>query len=181
MFCFRAMRSYLSLCDDSVTVSLTADIDSLEADTRQLEQILKQSLLSLPSMRRHSEYSSVASDRTTHIAEPGLVETSTLLKQVLDCNCHDDIDHRTLQTDTSLCRCHQLVPTHQRYYTDVCSHHADACSHGLCCESALSENTDSVLTDARCLSQYKSCCSKLDQLITVCLSLSHSASQHHSQ
>jgi len=167
LFCFRAVRSYLSLFDDNVTASLTSDIDTLEANVRELEQVLKQSLLA--SQCRHScdrtthivnqlsdncvsddsTLSARQCDRATHDAEPGLVETNRSLKQVLDCDRHDDVDHRTVRIDTSLC-----------------SHAADG-SHGPCCQSAMS-----VFTDTQCLSQYKSCCSKLDQLVSACVLLS---------
>ena len=176
--CFRAVRSYLSVFDGNATASLRADSDRLEADVQELEQALKQSLVASQCQHSCDTTTNIVSqlsdncvsddstlsarqcDRTTHVAEPGLVETNTSLKQVPNCDHHDDVDHRTVRTDTSLCRCQQLLPTHQHC-------HADDSSHGPCYESPMS-----VFTDTRCLSQYKSCCSKLDKLVSVCVSQS---------
>ena len=203
MFYFRAMRSYLSFRDrdENVTVSLMTDIDSLEAEVRQLEQAWIHSLLSSDHCHCHSSVNQLSancagdeaavsasqcrqlSNMTPHVAELSLVETDMSLRQGLNSGCQRSVDHRTMENNTARCTRQESVGLQSDDSDSRVVEHVTVetnTSVNVCQQFVMSANTDrAFFTDTLHSSHCQLCCGKLQQLLNACLSLSLRTSQQH--
>jgi len=206
------MQSCLSLCDidddDTVTASLRVDMESLEAEMRQLEKAWKDSILTSAAAHSCHCQANCASDnvtasdshcrhlcdKTTCVDEHTLVNSDVSLCKQPDSDTCDIVDHRTVETNTSLCTCHQSA-NHRGVETDTTQsadldcradtsdRHVTKCSvddgdrHGVKCDVDLFGEFVMSSSDTLCLSRYKSCCSKLQRLFDRVQFVTHRRSQ----
>jgi len=208
---FRAMRSCLSLCDvdENAAASLTRDMESLETEIHQLEQAWKDSVLTSPAARHQSRHdvcqpsANCASDEvtaadghsrhpcdsimSTHSDVPAPAETD--IRQLKSDSLYSD-SGVSVETQSSLCTCRQLVEDTGAVKSDTLQHSlldchvddTDTDRHGSKCASVkpddlmeqfmLPASVATCFTDPQWLSEYKSCCSKLQQLFNMFQSVS---------
>ena len=155
-------------------MSLMADVASLDAEIRQLQQAVKHSMsssaithhdstvhqLTVNNVNDDTTLPASLFDGTTHVAKPRLVDSGASLQQPMD---SDNVDHGVVETNT----CRELQSTTERCDSDT---HVGRC---VTCQQFMM-SADSSLSDKQLLSVYSSCCSKLHQLINA------STSQHPS-
>ena len=123
-------------------------------------------------------------DRTCQVDEHGFLQTDQHLDKALDSDCSDSIVRQTVQTNMHLHTCRELTTCNKAVKggaslsicdtrgTDANVQGCTSITCDVCREFLASARVDAFFTDQLQLSQYKSCCSKLDKLFSVFLSLS---------
>jgi len=121
--------------------------------------------------------------KNCQVYEHGIPQTDQYLGKPLDSDCNDTVIHQTVQTGTHLQTCREFT-MYNRAVKDtslsICDTHDTDANVQSCtsmtfdvCQGFLtSASVDAFFTDQLQLAQYQSCCSKLDKLFSVFLSVS---------
>ena len=119
-------------------------------------------------------------DRTCQVDKHCCTQTGRSLGKASDSDCCDGVAHKTVQTNM----CQELTTNNGVAKADTSLLIGDACNtdtsvqtctstiSDVCREFVTSAEVDTFFTDQLQLAQYKSCCSKLDMLFSVFLSVS---------
>ena len=131
-----------------------------------------------------ADVSDVLDNMTSQADTHGFTQAGRSSDKALDCLCCDSAIHKTVQTNTCLHTCRELtthvtlvkadalLSTHSARDIDCNIRDCTSTLCDVCCEFVTAAKVDKFFADPLHLAQYETCCSKLDELFRVFLSVS---------